>query len=353
MFFIKNGVKNAYEVDRYKISRNFVHLLLNEMDLKNITYPIEDYIDLFDKRFSECISLEGFFVDDITKYILEKGGKKVRPILTFLAAKVAGGITSQTIRCALILELLHAASLVHDDVIDESEKRRGNDTINIRWGNNTAVLFGDYLYGKCLELIETESDFRLLPIFAKIGRELPLGELLQKDVSERLDYSEEIYFKVIEKKTAALLEVSTELGAMSASADIETIKSLKGFGFYTGLAFQVRDDILDFSPEYITGKPFGNDIKEKKITLPLIYLLNDLSEREREEILSFINQDNKRDKDVLALIKKVDDGGYLQKAEEKVLSFCHLAEIQLNGFKESESKKSLIELLYLLANRKS
>lgn len=323
------------------------------MDLKNITYPIQDYIDLFDKRFYECISMEGFFIDDITRYILEKGGKKVRPIITFLAAKVAGGVTSQTIRCALILELLHTTSLVHDDVIDESEKRRGKDTVNTIWGNNTAVLIGDYLYGRCLEIIETESDFKLLPIYAKIGRELPLGELLQKDVSDKLDYSEDSYFKVIGKKTAALMEVSTELGAISAGANAEAISRLKTFGFYMGLAFQVRDDILDFSPEYNTGKPFGNDIKEKKITLPLIYLLNDLSVKERDVILHFIKHDEKKDKDILSLIKKVSDGGYLEKAEEKVLDFCRLAEIQLGGFKESESKKSLIELLYSLAKRKS
>lgn len=323
------------------------------MDLKNITSPIRDYLDLFDKRFSESILLEGFFIDDLIKYIFENSGKKIRPIITFLSAKIAGGVTSQTIRCALILELLHTASLVHDDVIDESEKRRGSNTLNSIWGNNTAVLFGDYLYGKCLEIIETESDFKLLPIFAKIGRDLPLGELLQKDVSERLDYSEDSYFKVIGKKTAAMMEVSTEIGAMSAGAEKEIVNSLKTFGFYMGLAFQVRDDILDYSPQYNTGKPFGNDIKEKKITLPLIYLLNDSSEKEREEILQFINRDDKTEKEILSLINKVNEGGYIEKANEKVFSFCRLAEIQLNGFKESESKSGLIELLYKLADRKN
>lgn len=321
------------------------------MQIKNITYPIRDYLDLFDKRFSESLELEGFFIDDIIKYILEKRGKKIRPILTFLAAKISGGITSQTIRCALILELLHTASLVHDDVIDESDKRRGRKTLNRIWGNDTAVLFGDYLYGKCLELIETQSDFNLLPKFAKIGSELPLGELLQKQVAEGIDYSEETYYKVIGKKTAAMMEASAELGAISSGATKEVVNSLKNFGFYMGLAFQVRDDILDFSPEFNTGKPYGNDIKEKKKTLPLIYLLDASNEEERKEILKFVNQDDKSDKEILELIEKVNKGGYLEKANEKVQSFCKLAEIQLNDFKDSESKTGLIDLLYSLANR--
>ncbi|MDD2192390.1 MAG: polyprenyl synthetase family protein [Bacteroidales bacterium] len=321
------------------------------MQIKNITYPIRDYLDLFDKRFSESLELEGFFIDDIIKYILEKRGKKIRPILTFLAAKISGGITSQTIRCALILELLHTASLVHDDVIDESDKRRGRKTLNRIWGNDTAVLFGDYLYGKCLELIETQSDFNLLPKFAKIGSELPLGELLQKQVAEGIDYSEETYYKVIGKKTAAMMEASAELGAISSGATKEVVNSLKNFGFYMGLAFQVRDDILDFSPEFNTGKPYGNDIKEKKKTLPLIYLLDASNEEERKEILKFVNQEEKSDKEILELIEEVNKGGYLEKANEKVQSFCKLAEIQLNDFKDSESKTGLIDLLYSLANR--
>lgn len=322
------------------------------MDLKNITYPIREYLDLFNNRYYESISVEGFFVDKITQHVLNKNGKRIRPILNLLSAKLAGGITSQTIRCALMIELLHTASLIHDDVIDQSQQRRGDQTINNIWGNNTAVLYGDYLYGKCLEIMETESDFKLLPYFAKIGRELPLGELLQKEVSENLDYSEDSYFKVISKKTAALLEVSAELGAISSmGASIETINSLKTFGFYMGLAFQVRDDILDLSPEFDTGKPFGNDILEKKITLPLIYMLNDLDEKERNKILNFIDQDSKKEKEILSLIHRINEGGYYVKAEEKVLSFCRLAEVQLNQFAQSDTKSSLIELLYSLAKR--
>lgn len=323
------------------------------MHTQNITDPIKIYLELFDKRFSESLQLEGFFVDEIIKYILGKKGKQIRPILTFLSANVAGGVSSQTIRCALILELLHTASLIHDDVIDQSDKRRGETTLNKIWGNNTAVLFGDYLYGKCLELIETESDFKLLPKFAKIGSDLPLGELLQKEVSDKLDFSEENYYKVIGKKTASMMEVCAELGALSANANKEEVNSLRTFGFYMGLAFQIRDDILDLSPDFNTGKPFGNDIKEKKITLPLIYLLNDLSEIEKQEILQFVNKDNKQETEILSLIDRITKDGYIDKADEKVLSFCRLAEIQLNGFKSSESKTALIELLYSLASRKN
>ncbi|MDD2530733.1 MAG: polyprenyl synthetase family protein [Bacteroidales bacterium] len=323
------------------------------MDLKNITHPIRDYLELFDKRFSESVSLEGFFIDDISEYILKQSGKKIRPILTFLSAKITKGVTSQTIRCALILELIHTASLIHDDVIDDSEKRRGKETLNFIWGNNAAVLYGDYIYGKCLEVIETESDFKLLPTLAKITSNLPLGELMQKDVSERLDYSEESYFKVISNKTAAMMEVAAEIGAMSAGAETEDIQSLKSFGYYMGLAFQIRDDILDYFPEFNTGKPFGNDIKEKKITLPLIFLLNESSQKDREEILNFIKQDNKKEKDILNLINRVRDEGFVDRAEEKVMMFCNLAEIQLNRYKDTDAKSSLIELLHSSAKREN
>lgn len=350
---MKKAYKRVTKIDKYKIYSTFVFLFLEEMDLKNITHPIRDYLELFDKRFSESVSVEGFFVDEISDYILHQSGKKIRPILTFLSAKATNGVTSQTIRCALILELLHTASLVHDDIIDESDKRRGKDTLNFKWGNNTAVLYGDYLYGKCLEILETESDFKLLPIFAKITSKLPLGELMQKDVSERKDYSEESYFKVISNKTAAMMEVAAEIGAMSTGASTEEIQNLKSFGYYMGLAFQIRDDILDFFPEYNTGKPFGNDIKEKKITLPLIFLLNESSPKEREEILEFIQQDNKKEKDILDLINRVRDEGFIEKSEEKVKMFCHLAEIQLNRFRDSDSKTSLIDLLYTSAKRES
>ena len=323
------------------------------MDLKNITHPIRDYLELFDKRFSESVSLEGFFIDDISEYILKQSGKKIRPILTFLSAKITKGVTGQTIRCALILELIHTASLIHDDVIDDSEKRRGKETLNFIWGNNAAVLYGDYIYGKCLEVIETESDFKLLPTLAKITSNLPLGELMQKDVSERLDYSEESYFKVISNKTAAMMEVAAEIGAMSAGAETEDIQSLKSFGYYMGLAFQIRDDILDYFPEFNTGKPFGNDIKEKKITLPLIFLLNESSQKDREEILNFIKQDNKKEKDILNLINRVRDEGFVDRAEEKVMMFCNLAEIQLNRYKDTDAKSSLIELLHSSAKREN
>ncbi|MDD4703573.1 MAG: polyprenyl synthetase family protein [Bacteroidales bacterium] len=323
------------------------------MDLKNITHPIRDYLELFDKRFSESVSLEGFFIDDISEYILKQSGKKIRPILTFLSAKITKGVTSQTIRCALILELIHTASLIHDDVIDDSEKRRGKETLNFIWGNNAAVLYGDYIYGKCLEVIETESDFKLLPTLAKITSNLPLGELMQKDVSERLDYSEESYFKVISNKTAAMMEVAAEIGAMSSGAETDDIQSLKSFGYYMGLAFQIRDDILDYFPEFNTGKPFGNDIKEKKITLPLIFLLNESSQKDREEILNFIKQDNKKEKDILNLINRVRDEGFVDRAEEKVMMFCNLAEIQLNRYKDTDAKSSLIELLHSSAKREN
>src|SRR5574344_1503268 len=316
------------------------------MNLKDIAQPVQNYMDIFNMRFADCATNEGFFVDDISQYVLSLSGKRLRPIMCFLSASIAGRVTSQTIRGALILELLHTASLIHDDVIDNSDTRRGKDSLKKRWGNTTAVLYGDYLYGKCMEVFETAEDFAFMPIFAEIGSQLPLGELLEKDVSDKKDYSQDSYIKVISKKTASLFEAAMEIGAKSATEDSETINALKNYGFYVGLAFQIRDDILDYSSQKETGKVFAKDILEKKITLPLIYLLESINDdAEKEKILSFVAQDEKNSEDVCALVKRISDEGCIDKAKDKVKDFCNMARIQIDMCDESGCKNSLLNLL--------
>lgn len=322
------------------------------MVLEEIIIPIKDKIDLFDKKFSECIRPEGFFIDEISSHVFNNKGKKIRPIITLLSAGLIGKINHKTIRTALILELLHTASLIHDDVIDQSEMRRGMNTVNKIWGNHSAILYGDYLYSKCLELIETKADFNLLPIYAKVGRELPIGELLQKQVSDNMDYSLESYYKVISKKTATLMEASSVSGGMSTKADNKQIEILKQFGNFLGMAFQIRDDILDFSHNN-TGKPLGNDIREKKITLPLILVLNKLDHVKKNNMLSLIDKEYKTKKEIKEIIDMVIIGGGLEKAQEKVREYSRVASQLLDNFPSSIYKNSLNKLLnYLLEREK-
>ncbi|MDR0971848.1 MAG: polyprenyl synthetase family protein [Bacteroidales bacterium] len=320
------------------------------MNLDNISTTIREQLNVFEQQFQRTITLEGFFIDDIIKYVINIQGKQIRPILTLLSAKLAGGVTEQTMRCAIITELLHTASLIHDDVIDRSDKRRGEKSVNKLWGNNTAVLFGDYLYGKAIEVLKAKEDVEIIPFLAKIGSSLPLGELLQKDISEKLAFDEESYFKVIENKTASMMEVCATIGAISAKADEKTIKSLKEFGNCLGLIFQIRDDILDIMPKKDEGKPFANDIKEKKITLPLIYLLNDIEdEKEREEILNFIGSDNKKEEDILSLIDRIIQSGYVEKANILLKELAIKAKNKLVNFDNNDkSKQALISLVDVL-----
>ena len=219
-------------------------------------------------------------------------------------------------------------------------------SVKKKWGNNTAVLYGDYLYGRCLEIFETKEDFLLMGTFAEIGKELPLGELLERDVSSRGDYSEDSYMKVISKKTASLFEGAMELGAKSTTADVEIINALKSCGYYLGLAFQIRDDIRDYFSQEATGKVFANDIKEKKITLPLIYLLDSIKdEQEKSKVIAFIQSEDKKEKDILTLIDKVKAAGRIEKAQSKVRDFCNMARFQLDICEDSVSKNALLNLL--------
>lgn len=320
------------------------------MVLNTIIEPIEKELELFENKLLSTTRKEGFFIDDISAHVFNNQGKRIRPIITLLSASLVGEINEKTIRSAIILELLHTASLIHDDVLDQSDLRRGVETVSTKWGNNSAILFGDYLYSKCLELIETKEDFNLIPIYAKVGRDLPLGELMQKDISEKLDYSVDSYFSIINKKTASLLQASAEVGVMTTNTNSEHLDSLSQFGLNLGLAFQIKDDILDFNNQN-TGKPIGNDIREKKITLPLIYFLNDQSEEKRKEILELIKKDDKTDEEAQGLIDVVSSGVYLDIAQKKVEKYSNISKEHLSKLPDSKHKEGLLELVDYLLNR--
>ncbi|MEE0947884.1 MAG: polyprenyl synthetase family protein [Bacteroidales bacterium] len=322
------------------------------MSLEAISLCVKEEFVSFENRFRDCMPCGEGTIGLLTEHVLSQKGKRLRPLVSFLVAKACGQVTESTYRAAIILELLHTASLVHDDVLDESDLRRDKPTINRLWGNKTAILFGDYIYGKCLHLIETKKDFELLEIYSKVARELPQGELLQKDISESQDYGKESYFRVIDRKTASLFGASAYIGAKTATEEKDYSFDAEQFGRLLGRAFQIRDDMLDFDMSSIGGKGFGNDIKEKKITLPLIFLLESLNESDREYLLGFIAREDKTEREIKALIEAVCESDCLDKSEEEVRRYSLLAKEHLQLLPDNEYRKKLEELTDYLVLRK-
>ncbi len=323
------------------------------MDLKHIEGCVEGHLDLFERKFSECLPEREGTLGRLSEYVTKKKGKRLRPLVALLVAEACGGVCDATFRSALILELLHTASLVHDDVIDESELRRGAATVNSKWDNRTAILLGDYIYGRCLRMIETKEDFKLLGIYAKIAMELPKGEILQKDASEASNYDEDSYFEIIDGKTASLFGASAYLGAKTAKGEKDYSTWAEEFGRLLGRAFQIKDDILDLSLDCSTGKPCANDIREKKITLPLIYLLNEVSAEKKEQILAFISQDKKSEADIHLLISHLHTTDCILRAEKEVQRYSREAMQALQSLPQNDYRKKLEDLTELLVLRNS
>lgn len=321
------------------------------MRLQQISDCVSSEFEEFDRLYSHSVSLEKGTLGQALNYVLSQQGKRIRPLLIILMAKACGRVTDSTYRSAVILELLHTASLVHDDVLDKSETRHNRPTVSRKWGNNTAVLLGDYLYGLCLQIIKTQEDFELMSIYSRIARELPMGEILQKDISERQDVSLDSYYEVIRYKTASLFAAACHIGARTSQAQKDYVPVAEDFGRNLGMAFQIRDDILDFDTRGGSGKGFGNDIYEKKITLPLIFHLETLSSIERSRLFSFIRQDEKEDGKVLAFVNEVLLSGALEKAEQLVEFYSEKAKKSLLSLPESEYRDCLGDLVDCLVSR--
>ncbi|MGE5795351.1 MAG: polyprenyl synthetase family protein [Ignavibacteria bacterium] len=292
-------------------------------------------------------------VDLIARYIIRQKGKKIRPLLVLLSAKISGGITERTYRGALLVELLHTATLVHDDVVDNADKRRGFWSVNKVFKNKAAVLMGDYLLSRGLMIAVEGKDYDFLGVITNSVRRMSEGELLQIQKTRKLDIDEETYFKVISDKTASLLETCCEIGALSAAQNEVYSSAMKKFGDSIGIAFQIRDDILDYEGKSsLIGKPIGGDIKEKKITLPLIYSLEQVSNGEASKIKSLIKNGNDKES-----IKKIIEFVQHHKGIEYALNTAHAyslkAKESLKVFPASPTKLALEALVDFIIERKN
>ncbi len=265
--------------------------------LKDIQQPISLELVEFEKRFRQSMKSRVALLDTIMTYIVKRKGKQMRPMFVLLSAALHGEINERTYRGASLVELLHTATLVHDDVVDDADKRRGFFSINALWKNKVAVLVGDYLLSKGLLLALRNKDFDLLEILSTAVEEMSEGELLQMEKARKLDITEEVYFEIISKKTASLIASCCAIGAASVGKDEQVVNQMHEFGLHAGIAFQIKDDLLDYSTDDI-GKPTGIDIKEKKMTLPLIHALQRADKSERRSIIRLVRSDKKSKKNV-------------------------------------------------------
>lgn len=318
-----------------------------------IKQPIQAEMELFEKKFLESMSSKVALLNRITYYIVNRKGKQMRPMFVFLTAKMLSGgvVQERTYRGAAVIELIHTATLVHDDVVDDSNRRRGFFSINALWKNKIAVLVGDYLLSKGLLLSIDHGDFDLLRIISVAVREMSEGELLQIEKARRLDIVEAVYYEIIRQKTATLIAACCALGARSVSDDTVLVEKMRHFGELIGMAFQIKDDLFDYTDDAI-GKPTGIDIKEQKMTLPLIYALNHCSEKEKSWCINSIknhNKDKKRVREVIAFVKQK---GGLTYAEQKMQEYRTKALELLSDFPASEYKDSLTLMVNYVIERK-
>lgn len=310
------------------------------LNLKEIQAPIAQEMTDFEKTFRDSMKSNVLLLDKIMTYIVKRKGKQMRPMFVFLSAGVAGEINESTYRGAALIELLHTATLVHDDVVDDAHYRRGFFSINALWKNKIAVLVGDYLLSRGLLLSVDYGDLDLLKIVSHAVKEMSEGELLQMEKARKLDIDEDIYYEIIRQKTASLIASCCSVGACSSGADADTIEKMRLFGEKVGMAFQIKDDLFDYGTAEI-GKPLGIDIKEKKMTLPLIYALRNASMIEKKKVIFKIKNQGHKSKKVQEVIEFVKNSGGLEYAEEVMEKFYDEALDILQSFKESTFKNSL------------
>jgi octaprenyl-diphosphate synthase len=327
-------------------------LILAHMSLKldNIKAPIAHEMEEFEQKFRASMKTRVLLLNKIMNYIVKRKGKQMRPMFVFLSAGTCGQISESTYRGASLIELLHTATLVHDDVVDEANYRRGFFSVNALWKNKVAVLVGDFLLARGLLLSVENKDFNLLSIVSDAVREMSEGELLQMEKSRKLNITEDIYYEIIRQKTASLIASCCAVGASSSGAGEEITKLMRAFGEKIGMAFQIKDDLFDYGEEEI-GKPVGIDIKEKKMTLPLIYALSKAGWVERRKIISIVKNESNKPKKVKEVIEFVKKSGGIQYAEEAMNKYHQDALLLLNKFPESDYKRSLIQLVQFTIDR--
>jgi len=322
----------------------------NQLD--RIKEPVKEELELFEKHFRKAMKSNVALLDKIMFYIVQRKGKQMRPIFVFLSAKAAGGTNESTYNAASLVELLHTATLVHDDVVDESLERRGFFSINALWKNKIAVLVGDYLLSQGLLLAVNNNEFSLLRILSRAVKEMSEGELMQIEKARKLDIREEIYFDIIRQKTASLIAAACEAGAVSAGVTPEVSEQYRIFGEKVGIAFQIKDDLFDYGTQDV-GKPLGIDIKEKKMTLPLIYALQNTDRSTKRTIINLIKNHSKDQKSVRHVIDFVHASGGLQYAEQRMMDYCREAVEMIRGLSSNDASKSLEDLIDYVTSREN
>lgn len=319
--------------------------------IETIRKSIAPEMQLFARTFAEALRTDNPMLESVNEYVLQKSGKQLRPMLVILSAKMCGEVNQTTIDGALSLELLHTASLIHDDVVDDTLERRGKPSVNARWTNKIAILSGDYILSKSLECSARTDNLALLKAMANIGMQLSDGELLQL-ISERLSSeSEKNYFTMIRKKTALLFSTCTEVGGISVNATDEQLMHLRNFGEYLGICFQIKDDIFDYSENINIGKPTGNDIRDGKLTLPLIYALQNSDGEDKERILGWLKNKDYSSENIHFITEFTHKNGGVKYAMEKMNEYKNKAIDELNSFASSHVKDLLIMCAEYSANR--
>lgn len=314
------------------------------------THLIENELKIFEGKFKEAVSSQVSMLDRIMRYVVKRKGKQLRPMFVFLSAKLCGEFNDSSYRAASLVEILHTATLVHDDVVDDSMERRGFFSVYALWKTKASVLIGDYLLAKGLLLSLDNKDYKILHILSEAIKKMSEGELLQLEKARNLNLDENIYFEIIKNKTASLLASACAAGAWSTSENEVLAEKLRLFGEKTGIAFQIKDDLFDYTSDNV-GKPTGNDIREKKITLPLIYTLNNVDRNTKRELIYIIKNKNKDKEKVQQVIKKVEETGGIKYATEKMRQFKQEALDILYEFPESDIRKGLEDLVSFVTDR--
>ena len=320
-------------------------------DLDKIKAPVADELEAFEQSFRMALKSNTRLLDLVLKYLLRQKGKRIRPLFVFLSAAATGGISPSTQHVAALIELLHTATLVHDDVVDDSNQRRGFFSINALWKNKIAVLVGDYLLAKGLLLDMENEDYALLKIVSEATLEMSEGELMQMEKARRLDIDEQVYLEIIRKKTASLIASCCACGAASSGASQELVFRMKTFGEKTGIAFQIQDDLFDYQPTNCTGKPRGIDFRDQKLTLPLIYTLDHCSYSEKRTIIRTLKKDGENRHKVVEIINLVEKYGGLDYAHDKMLNYRNQALELLDVLPASPALDSLRELVVYITHR--
>ncbi len=315
------------------------------MDIKEIERPVGEHLGRFEPYFRNQLQSRNTLLSLATNYVFRRKGKRMRPLLVFLSALAAGGIREATYAAAALIELLHNASLVHDDVVDETYTRRGSWSLMGLWNSKVAVLVGDFFLSRGMTLAIEGGHYDILAIVSKAVRDLSEGELSQMEHARRLDLTEEAYYEVIRQKTATLIEACTRAGATSAGGDEATVRALSDYGNHLGLAFQIRDDMFDYTPGGAFGKPALNDVKEQKITLPLLAAMRNADEADRKALMRQIRRHPKADATAEAALRLVTTYGGMDYARQQMLRFADMAKGDLATLPDGEAKTALARLV--------